>query len=61
MGKRSARGSGGKDAFDNAGNWGDDFPQADDWVIKLFFPQDSEMLSSSKIKFCRTMKNILVH
>lgn len=21
----------GKDAFDNAGNWGDDFPQADDW------------------------------
>lgn len=21
----------GRDAFDNAGNWGDDFPQADDW------------------------------
>jgi len=31
IGKRSSRGSGGKDAFDNAGNWGDDFPQADDW------------------------------
>lgn len=24
-------GHGSKDAFDNAGNWGDDFPQADDW------------------------------
>ena len=32
-GGRSGRGGGqsGKDAFDNAGNWGDDFPQADDW------------------------------
>jgi hypothetical protein len=30
-GKRTARNSGGKDAFDNAGNWGDDFPPADDW------------------------------
>ena len=29
--KRTSRGSGGKDAFDNAGNWGDDFPAADDW------------------------------
>ena len=29
--KRAPRNSGGKDAFDNAGNWGDDFPAADDW------------------------------
>ena len=29
--QRRTRGSGGKDAFDNAGNWGDDFPPADDW------------------------------
>ena len=30
--KRMSRNSGGgKDAFDNAGNWGDDFPAADDW------------------------------
>ena len=31
---RQRRGGGGqnsKDAFDNAGNWGDDFPAADDW------------------------------
>ena len=32
-GGRSGRGGGqsGKDAFDNAGNWGDDFPNADEW------------------------------
>ena len=32
-GGRGGRGGSqsGKDAFDNAGNWGDDFPQADDW------------------------------
>ena len=32
-GRSSGRGGGqsGKDAFDNAGNWGDDFPNADEW------------------------------
>ena len=31
-GQRRSRGGGNsKDAFDNAGNWGDDFPAADDW------------------------------
>lgn len=32
-GGRGGRGGGrsSKDAFENAGNWGDDFPQADDW------------------------------
>ena len=37
-------GGSGKDAFDNAGNWGDDFPQADDWdnevrIIILLFSE----------------------
>merc|ERR1719400_1618798 len=30
-GQRRSRGQNSKDAFDNAGNWGDDFPAADDW------------------------------
>jgi len=30
-GQRRPRGGNSKDAFDNAGNWGDDFPAADDW------------------------------
>merc|ERR1719400_1260098 len=30
-GQRRSRGRNSKDAFDNAGNWGDDFPAADDW------------------------------
>ena len=29
--RRTRGGNNSKDAFDNAGNWGDDFPAADDW------------------------------
>ena len=48
-GGRSGRGGGqsSKDPFDNAGNWGDDFPQADDW--------DNEEYTGSGPEFLRRL------
>jgi hypothetical protein len=40
--RRPRGGPNSKDAFDNAGNWGDDFPAADDW--------DNEEYTGNKIK-----------
>lgn len=57
-GGRSGRGRGGggrgggsgKDAFDNAGNWGDDFPQADDWDNEEYTGslKDTKIFTSSQ-------------
>ena len=51
-GSRGGRGGGssGKDAFDNAGNWGDDFPQADDWDNEEYTGslKDTKIFTSSQ-------------